>query len=91
MSGVARTAVAVPLRKPKAAQKHSERAASMSRMSAHVQELREVLGAGARVVWMPEMSAKERAAYEKSVRAREEAGDVDWVVKELRSIRAGRA
>ena len=66
------------------------KAAGLARLSAQVAELREVLGPDASVVWLPEMSAKEKAAWEKSVQAREEAGRVDWTVKELRAIREGR-
>ena len=59
------------------------------RMSAHAAALRAALGGNASVTWLPELSAKERATWEKRVQEREQSGPLDWSIKELRKIREG--
>jgi hypothetical protein len=60
-------------------------------MAPKVKALREILGLEAGLVWRPEMTPKERVAWERGVKRREKKGEVEWVVAELRKIRAGRS
>ena len=65
--------------------------AHVARLAPKIKALREMLGSEANVIWWPEMSARERATWERQVKGREKRGEVDWVVAELRKIRAGRS
>ena len=93
MSEVARRPahrLAGPVRKVSRKRRRSANRPAPTSLSTLLSELRNVLGAHARVVWLPEMSDRERSAWRTRVREREDAGRTDPVVRELRAIRNGR-
>jgi hypothetical protein len=92
MSEVARRSDSHPVeakREPSRKHRRSKGRLVSAALSAHLRELRSVLGGQAEIVWLPEMSEREQSAWRTRVRDRENAGKVDPVVRELRAIREG--